>query len=302
LGDNGGAPNDAATRSLAASLYSVVRCHGSRPSERIRFHRLGRHFLAMGGAGGAGDTFVHQCAAEIARTRRQAGGRALRPIFAHEVWMFAMNGWSARRATACINTASRNVGPNRLFPCSCIGASMGTKGNRNEFSEATSFLLQPANVQEVARPVLAARRRGRNMMVAVVRSPRRCGVSMTSIHWDGGHLVGTNERANLVIEKFRRGSRQRAEPGCFQAIEEAGDACSERRRTLEDFERRERVTMQVGYYLFDGAADRKASRPTADVTAVVCPPSALTPEACAPYRAASAVAAGLIVTTRTCAS
>ena len=38
------------------------------------------------------------------------------PIFTHEAWMFGTSGCSARRATACISSDSRNVGPRRALP------------------------------------------------------------------------------------------------------------------------------------------------------------------------------------------
>ena len=66
-------------------LANVVRCHGSRPIERIRAS------IASGGiswpcvAPAAGDALVHQRAAQIVGAGLQAGGGALRAIFTHEV-------------------------------------------------------------------------------------------------------------------------------------------------------------------------------------------------------------------------
>ena len=51
------------------------------------------------------------------------------PSLTHEHWMLGMTGWSAKRATACISTASRKVGPRRERPFSEIGVSIGTNGS-----------------------------------------------------------------------------------------------------------------------------------------------------------------------------
>ena len=67
--------------------------------------------------------------------------------------MFGISGCSASRATACISTASRKVGPKRLRPRSCIGASIGTNGSGTNSVKPPVRCLQAADAQQMARPV-----------------------------------------------------------------------------------------------------------------------------------------------------
>ena len=101
-------------RNRAVQRGPLLRHAPKRPDKLL--HSLGREFLPVLGAGGAGDALVHQSAAEIVGAGLEARRRSRGPILTQDVWMFAMRGCSASRATACINTASRKVGPRQRRP------------------------------------------------------------------------------------------------------------------------------------------------------------------------------------------
>ena len=69
-------------------------------------------------------------------------------------------------------------------------------------------------------------------------------------------LVGTDHRAYLVVEHLGRRSRQRRETGVAQAREIVGQRHAERRRSLPDLERRERVHVHLRHGVLDRAHHR----------------------------------------------
>ena len=62
----------------------------------------------------------------------------------------------------------------------------------------------------------------------------------------GVHLVGAEDRADLVVEDLGRGARQGAQPGVHQAEEVVVERLAEALRALGDFERGEAVHVDVG--------------------------------------------------------
>ncbi len=105
----------------------------------------------------------------LAPASRQAFAPA-RPSFAQDTWIFGTSGCSTRRATACISSVSRYVGPGRDWPRRCIGASMCTYGS------GTNSVMPPVRSCRSRR---ASRCRAQwpmrstwpNMIVDVVESP-----------------------------------------------------------------------------------------------------------------------------------
>ena len=72
----------------------------------------------------------------------------------------------------------------------------------------------------------------------------------------GGQLVRTDLVAHVVGQDFRRGAGKRAQPLVAQARQVVARRHPQRRCTLPDFERRERVDVQVGAGVFHRAQDR----------------------------------------------
>ena len=62
----------------------------------------------------AGSVDPAHAAALLALARQIAAPAG--PIFTQDVWMFDISGCRASRATECMSTASRNVGPERAMP------------------------------------------------------------------------------------------------------------------------------------------------------------------------------------------
>ena len=75
--------------------------------------------------------------------------------------MLVISGCSTSRATECMSTASRNVGPLRARPRTVHRRFHVDEGQRHELGEAAGFRLQVAQRQQMARPVKRASRRGR---------------------------------------------------------------------------------------------------------------------------------------------
>ena len=92
-------------------------------------------------------------------------------------------------------------------------------------------------------------------MVTFERSPTRCAASCTSSHWLGRHLVGTDDRAHLVVEDLRRRPGQGAEAEIAQPREVRLEIEPERRRALPDLERRERVHVDPWHRRLDRRHD-----------------------------------------------
>ena len=70
--------------------------------------------------------------------------------------MLGMTGSSTSRATACISTASRKVGPLRALPLEVDRRLHVHERQRHELGEAAGALLQLAHAQQVPRPVPVA--------------------------------------------------------------------------------------------------------------------------------------------------
>src|SRR5215472_1332394 len=76
----------------------------------------------------------------------------------------------------------------------------------------------------------------------------------------GLDLVRADYRTNLVVEDLGGGTGQGTQPGGFQLAKEVGDRAPKRLRSLPDLKRRERVDVDFGHRLLDGAADREIGR------------------------------------------
>ena len=115
----------------------------------------------------------------------------------------------------------------------------------HEFCEAARLRLQPAQSEEMSRPM--------DITIDVtVHDRRRClkASAMGGTHHfepaRGINLVGAKYSANFVVEHFGGGARQGSEPGVLQAKEEFLDRETERGCALMDLERRKRVNMHTG--------------------------------------------------------
>ena len=229
----------------------VGRDHGCRstlfrhrPIERVALHRFAAdradqrfHRRAAETPGRAGCRRRARCSRSSACRRdrwRRTSGRSRRPpapSSPRTSGCLVISGCRASRATECMSTASRNVGPERAMPRRYIGASMWTKGS---------------GTNSVKPPVSACRSRSASrcfahelevstcpyMMVEVVRNPAWWAARCTSSHCAGVDLVGADDGAYLIVEDFRRRAGQGAETGRLQLGEEFADRQSERRRTL----------------------------------------------------------------------
>ena len=168
--------------------------------------------------------------------------------------MFVMWGCSASRATACISTASRKVGPRRAAPLRYIGASICTKGN------GTNSVKPPVSACKSRK---ASRCRAQDsgcsicpyMIVDVVRRPRPCAVLTTSSHSRRVHLVRADDGAHLVVQDLGGGARQGAEARGLELRQKRPDRYAERRRALRDLQWREGVNVHVRDRRLDGAAN-----------------------------------------------
>ena len=169
--------------------------------------------------------------------------------------MLVIAGCSTSRATECMITASRKVGPRRARPWRYIGASMCTKGS------GTNSVKPPVST---CRSRSASRWRDQAsdvstwpyMMVEVVRRPSLCAARCTSSHCAGVDLVGADDGAHLVVEDLGRRARQGAEAGLLQLRQEGGERRLQGRGALRHLERREGVDVHAGHRRLDGAADR----------------------------------------------
>ena len=119
-------------------------------------------------------SFIKVPPRSLAPDRRQIAAPA-GPIFTHEVWMLVMAGCSTSRATECMITASRKVGPLRARPWRYIGASMCTNGS------GTNSVKPPVSAwRSRVRIRWRAHDRGcsiePNMIVTFERRPTECAV------------------------------------------------------------------------------------------------------------------------------
>jgi len=95
--------------------------------------------------------------------------------------MFVMNGWRASRAIACINRHSLLVGPFLAFPLKYNGASIWTNGSgTNSVKPQVCFCKSLIRIRCLAQCVGWST--WPNMIVAVLRNPRQCAISITSSH------------------------------------------------------------------------------------------------------------------------
>ena len=170
--------------------------------------------------------------------------------------MFVMCGCSASRATACISTASRKVGPRRAAPLRYIGASMCTKGN------GTNSVKPPVSACK-SRTTRRCRAQDRGcstcpyMIVDVVRRPRPCAVLDDIEPLRRVHLVRADDGAHLVVQDLGGGARQGAQAGGLELRQKRPDRQSKRRRALRDLQRREGVNVHLRDRRLDGAADAR---------------------------------------------
>ena len=170
--------------------------------------------------------------------------------------MLGISGWSANRATARAWHSLAEGRAETALPAQLHRRFHRHKGQRHEFGEAAGLRLQAPDAQEMPRPVPrcidVAEHDGRGRAQADAVRGRDHVEPLRR-----RHFVRTDDRAHLIVENFRRCSRQRAETGGFQLGQEIRAAHPQCCRALRDFERREGVDVQVGHCRLDGLADRK---------------------------------------------
>ena len=123
--------------------------------------------------------------------------------------MFVMWGWSASRATACMSTASRKVGPRRAAPLRYIGASICTNGNgtnsvKPPVSTCKSRKARRCRAQDSGMLDMPVHDRGCRAQAKAVRGP--CDIEPLR----RVHLVGADDGAHLVVQNLGGGAWQGA--------------------------------------------------------------------------------------------
>ena len=140
----------------------MVRCRGVRPSDAISASiRSGANSWPCSvPAAREMLSFISVPPRSLAPASRQAAAPS-GPSFTQDTWMFGISGCSTSRATACISTVSRNVGPLRRAALEVKRRLHVHERQRHELGEAAGARLEIADVQQVPRPMLAAGRYGR---------------------------------------------------------------------------------------------------------------------------------------------
>ena len=174
--------------------------------------------------------------------------------------MLVISGCSTSRATACISTASRSVGPLRAMPAQIHRRFHVHEGQRHEFGEAAGLRLQVAQHQQMPRPVTAGASTWPYMMVEVVRRPSACAARTTSSHCAVLILSGqmTARTSSSRISAAVPGSVPR--PASFSSREEFAHRAAQRRRALRHFQRREGVDVHPRHRRLDRLADADIGR------------------------------------------
>ena len=158
------------------------------------------------------------------------------------------------RATACMSSASRKVGPRRALLLQVDRRAMCTNGSgTNSVNPPVSFCR--SRVRTMWRAQCTGCSTEPNMIVMFESQPDLVGGAVGLEPLLGVDLVGAEDRPDLVVEDLGRGARQRAQPGVHQAAEVVGQRLAEALGALGDLERGEAVDVDVGRRLLHGPGD-----------------------------------------------
>ena len=213
-----------------------------------------RKFLTVLGAGGAGDAFIHQRAAEIVGAGIEAGGGAIRPhldpgclnVGDQRVQRQAADGMHQHRFAECRAFAGLAAQIHRRLHVH--------ERQRHEFGDAAGFGLQVAQNKQMPRP-------GNRALDMAVHNGRSRAQPLVVGGLDGRHpfrgvdLVGADDGANFVVQNFRRRARQRAKAGLFQTGQQRIEADAKGGRALGDFQRGKGMDVHARNRLSDRRAN-----------------------------------------------
>ena len=171
------------------------------------------------------------------------------PIFTQDVWMLVISGCSASRATACISTASRKVGPWRAMPAQVHRRFHVHERQRHEFGEAAGLCLQVAQRQQMPRPGdrpldMAVHDGGRSCAAPADARPRSTSSHCAVLTLSGQMIARTSSsRISAAVP----GSVPK--PASFSSARNAGPAAPSVAAPCVDLQRREGVHVHPGHRL-----------------------------------------------------
>ena len=217
-------------------------------------HRVGRQLFAVLGAGGTGDRLVHQGAAQVVGAGVQAIFGAL-DAHLHPRDLDVRDQRMQREAADRMHqhgfAEGRSHARRALQRDRRLG---GDEGQRHQLGEAAGILLQVAQAQQMACPVLHL------VDMAEHDGGRRAQADLVGGAHDveplvGRDLVGAEDVAHFVVEHLGGRAGQAAQAGIAQLCKIVGDRQAERRGAMPDLERREGVDMHAWDRLAHGGAD-----------------------------------------------
>ena len=165
----------------------------------------------MIGARRAGNALVHQGAAQVVGTRRQAGGHA-RLAHLHPRHLDIVDQPVQHQPRHRVHQHRFPEGGAPAGPAAQVHGRLHVhEGQRHELGKAAGALLQPAHQQQVARPVPG-------LVYMTVHDGGRGGQArIVGRLYDlqplvGTELVGAQFPAHLVVQHLGGGTRQRGQP------------------------------------------------------------------------------------------